>query len=207
MIRTKALRNQIVSNVQYNAAESGRHSSRCEPTCNRSTRSAFVSETRSRHRSGSVASAGYVSLLDTRTKAWVVILNKKGQGQPSSEPTLMLAVRKLSTGVSHYRPNTPGKKHLQRLQVTGLGKDHVSQSKADYAVALLLLGFVVSLAGQGSTYWLMSRLQRRSIVIIAMASLMLLATAVMYYESIVTFLYALHHHTLTERGHICTQRS
>lgn len=78
---------------------------------------------------------------------------------------------------------------------------------ADYAVALLLLGFVVTLAGQGSTYWLMSRLQRRSIVIIAMASLMLLATAVMYYESIITFLYALHHHTLTERGHICTHRS
>lgn len=78
---------------------------------------------------------------------------------------------------------------------------------ADYAVALLLLGFVVTLAGQGSTYWLMSRLQRRSIVIIAMASLMLLATAVMYYESIITFLYALHHQTLTERGHICTHRS
>lgn len=78
--------------------------------------------------------------------------------------------------------------------------------RADYAVALLLLGFVVTLAGQGSTYWLMSRLQRRSIVIIAMASLMLLATAVMYYESVVTFLYALHHHTLTERGHICTHR-
>ena len=82
----------------------------------------------------------------------------------------------------------------------------ITWCRADYAVALLLLGFVVSLAGQGSTYWLMSRLQRRSIVIIAMASLMLLATAVMYYESIVTFLYALHHHTLTERGHICTQR-
>ncbi|KAL0027362.1 hypothetical protein WJX79_004711 [Trebouxia sp. C0005] len=78
---------------------------------------------------------------------------------------------------------------------------------ADYAVALLLLGFVVTLAGQGSTYWLMSRLQRRSVVIIAMASLMLLATAVMYYESIITFLNALHHHTLTERGHVCTHRS
>ncbi|KAA6416576.1 MAG: hypothetical protein FRX49_13449, partial [Trebouxia sp. A1-2] len=77
---------------------------------------------------------------------------------------------------------------------------------ADYAVALLLLGFVVTLAGQGSTYWLMSRLQRRSVVIIAMASLMLLATAVMYYESIITFLNALHHHTLTERGHVCTHR-
>ena len=82
----------------------------------------------------------------------------------------------------------------------------IALCRADYAVALLLLGFVVTLAGQGSTYWLMSRLQRRSIVIIAMASLMLLATAVMYYESIITFLYALHHHTLTERGHICTHR-
>ncbi len=89
-----------------------------------------------------------------------------------------------------------------------LHKDHnvVTWCRADYAVALLLLGFVVTLAGQGSMYWLMSRLQRRSIVIIAMASLMLLATAVMYYESIITFLYALHHHTLTKRGHICTHR-
>lgn len=78
---------------------------------------------------------------------------------------------------------------------------------ADYAVALLLLGFVVTLAGQGSTYWLMSRLQRRSIVIIAMASLMLVASMVMYYESVVTFLDALHHHTLSQRGHICTSRS
>ncbi len=82
----------------------------------------------------------------------------------------------------------------------------IAWCRADYAIALLLLGFAVTLAGQGSTYWLMSRLQRRSIVIIAMASLMLLATAVMYYESIITFLYALHHHTLTERGHICTHR-
>ena len=83
---------------------------------------------------------------------------------------------------------------------------YVALCRADYAVALLLLGFVVTLAGQGSTYWLMSRLQRRSVVIIAMASLMLLATAVMYYESIITFLNALHHHTLTERGHVCTHR-
>jgi len=39
-----------------------------------------------------------------------------------------------------------------------------------------------------------------------MASLMLLATAVMYYESVITFLDALHHHTLTERGHVCSHR-
>ena len=71
---------------------------------------------------------------------------------------------------------------------------------------MFVLGFLVTLAGQGSTYWLMSRLQRRSIVIIAMAGLMLLATVVMYYESIVSFLEALHHHTLTQRGYICTQR-
>ena len=64
---------------------------------------------------------------------------------------------------------------------------------------------MVTLAGQGSTYWLMSKLQRRSIVIIAMASLMVLATTVMYYESIATFLDALHHHTLTQRGYICTR--
>ena len=68
------------------------------------------------------------------------------------------------------------------------------------------MGFVVTLAGQGSTYWLMSKLQRRSIVIIAMAGLMLLATAIMYYESLTVFLHALHTHTLSERGYICTQR-
>ncbi len=63
----------------------------------------------------------------------------------------------------------------------------IAWCRADYAVALLLLGSVVTLAGQGSTYWLMSRLQRRSVVKSAMVSLMLLATAVMYYESIITF--------------------
>lgn len=78
--------------------------------------------------------------------------------------------------------------------------------RADYAISVFVLGFLVTLAGQGSTYWLMSRLQRRSIVIIAMAGLMLLATVVMYYETVVSFLGALHHHALTERGHICTQR-
>ena len=57
----------------------------------------------------------------------------------------------------------------------------------DYSLALLILGFVVTLAGQSSTYWLMGRLQRRSIVIIAMALLMLLAALTMCYESIVVF--------------------
>lgn len=80
------------------------------------------------------------------------------------------------------------------------------QCRVDYSLALLALGFVVTLVGQGSTYWLMGKLQRRSVVIIAMASLMLLATVTMYYESTVTFLDALHEHTLSERGHICTQQ-
>ena len=78
--------------------------------------------------------------------------------------------------------------------------------RVDYSLALLILGFVVTLIGQGSTYWLMARVQRRSIVIIAMASLMLLATVTMYYESVVTFLDALHQHRLSERGHICTEK-
>ena len=77
----------------------------------------------------------------------------------------------------------------------------------DYSLALLILGFVVTLAGQSSTYWLMGRLQRRSIVIIAMALLMLLAALTMYYESIVVFLDALHEHRLSERGQICTEKS
>ena len=78
--------------------------------------------------------------------------------------------------------------------------------RVDYSLALLSLGFVVTLAGQGSTYWLMSKLQRRSIVIIAMALLMLLAALTMYYESIVVFLDALHEHRLSERGHVCASK-
>lgn len=78
--------------------------------------------------------------------------------------------------------------------------------RAEYAISVFVLGFLVTLAGQGSIYWLMSRLQRRSIVIIAMAGLMLLATVMMYYKSIVSFLWALHHHTLTKRGYICSHR-
>ena len=81
-----------------------------------------------------------------------------------------------------------------------------SKCRVDYSLALLALGFLVTLAGQGSTYWLMARLQRRSIVIIAMALLMLLAALTMYYESIVVFLVALHEHKLSERGHICAQK-
>ena len=94
-----------------------------------------------------------------------------------------------------------------------LGALHLNSTAAqccdfriDYSLAVLILGFVVTLVGQGSTYWLMSKLHRRSVVIIAMAALMLLATVTMYYEGTVTFLSALHEHRLSERGHICTQK-
>lgn len=94
--------------------------------------------------------------------------------------------------------------------VSKLSRSHplhlACKCRVDYSLCLLILGFVVTLAGQGSTYCLMGRLQRRSIVIIAMALLMLLAALTMYYESIVVFLDALHQHRLLERGHICTQQ-
>jgi hypothetical protein len=37
---------------------------------------------------------------------------------------------------------------------------------------MFLVGFLVTLAGQAAAYWLMHRLQRRSVVIFCMAALM-----------------------------------
>lgn len=44
--------------------------------------------------------------------------------------------------------------------------------RPDYGVAMFLVGFLVTLAGQAAAYWLMQRLQRRSVVIFCMAALM-----------------------------------
>jgi uncharacterized membrane protein YfcA len=47
----------------------------------------------------------------------------------------------------------------------------------DYAAALLALGFVATLAGQAASARLVAALQRRSVIIFAMALLMSLASA------------------------------
>lgn len=55
----------------------------------------------------------------------------------------------------------------------------------DYAVALLLLGFVVTLLGQLCTMKLVKALGRRSVIIFAMSLLMLLATGAASYQTYV----------------------
>ena len=42
----------------------------------------------------------------------------------------------------------------------------------DYGIVLFILGFAATLAGQLGAHWLMTRLQRRSIVVFSMAALM-----------------------------------
>lgn len=44
--------------------------------------------------------------------------------------------------------------------------------RADYGIAMFVVGFVVTLAGQAAATWLMQRLQRRSVIVFCMASLM-----------------------------------
>lgn len=46
----------------------------------------------------------------------------------------------------------------------------------DYGAALLALGFTVTLAGQASSLALVRALRRRSVIVFAMAALMVLAT-------------------------------
>ena len=55
----------------------------------------------------------------------------------------------------------------------------------DYAIALLLVGFFVTLLGQLCTIKLVKALGRRSIIIFAMSALMLLATVAAGYQSVV----------------------
>jgi len=53
------------------------------------------------------------------------------------------------------------------------------QVKPDYGVAVFAVGLVATFAGQTGATALMRRLQRRSVVIGCMASLMILSTVVM----------------------------
>lgn len=42
----------------------------------------------------------------------------------------------------------------------------------DYGVAILVLGFAATMLGQMGAHWLMTRLQRRSVVVFCMAALL-----------------------------------
>lgn len=74
----------------------------------------------------------------------------------------------------------------------------------DYAGAVFVLGLVVTLAGQGVCYWLMDRLQRRSIIIFSMAGLLTLSSVVIYWEAVTAVMQAINTHTLLSFGSICS---
>ena len=74
----------------------------------------------------------------------------------------------------------------------------------DYGVALFGIGLVATFVGQTGAHALMRHMQRRSVIIGAMASLMLLSTVVMYGEAAARIHAALHEQALWKFGDICT---
>ena len=57
---------------------------------------------------------------------------------------------------------------------------------------------------QVACYMLMRALGRRSVIVFAMAALMVLSLAVTIYESVVGIEMAIHNHRLWRFGHICS---
>jgi uncharacterized membrane protein YfcA len=53
----------------------------------------------------------------------------------------------------------------------------------DYAVPLMVIGFLATLAGQLATSWLVRVVGRRSLIIFVMTALLVIASAVMVYQS------------------------
>lgn len=74
----------------------------------------------------------------------------------------------------------------------------------DYGVALFVIGLVATFIGQTGATHLMRRLERRSVIIGCMASLMLLSTVVMYGEAAVRIRAAVHDQSLWLLGDICS---
>ncbi len=56
---------------------------------------------------------------------------------------------------------------------------------------------------QVACHWLMKRLNRRSVIIISMALLMLVSMVIIYYEAILSTVNAIRDHTLLRFGRIC----
>lgn len=76
----------------------------------------------------------------------------------------------------------------------------------DYAQALLLLGFVVTLAGQLVSTHLVKVLKRRSIIVFAMGLLMLLASVAAIYQMGLSTATAYQHPPMWKWGSICQHR-
>jgi hypothetical protein len=56
---------------------------------------------------------------------------------------------------------------------------------------------------QVACFWVMQRLNRRSIIVIAMAVLMLISSVVIYYEALESTIEAIRAHSLFNFGKIC----
>lgn len=76
----------------------------------------------------------------------------------------------------------------------------------DYAQALLLLGFLVTLVGQLVATHLVKVLKRRSIIIFAMGLLMLLASVAAIYQMGLSTVTAYQHPPMWTWGTICQHR-
>jgi len=74
----------------------------------------------------------------------------------------------------------------------------------DYGIALFVIGLVATFVGQTGAHALMKRMQRRSVIVYCMASLMLLSTVVMYGEAAARIHAALHEESLWQFGDICS---
>ena len=75
--------------------------------------------------------------------------------------------------------------------------------RQDYATAAFLLGLVVTLVGQTVCWWLVQRLGRRSIIVFAMAGLLLMALTIITYSAGLSTLRAVRAHTLLQFSSIC----
>lgn len=74
--------------------------------------------------------------------------------------------------------------------------------KWDYAALMMLTGFIVTVVGQKMTYHMIEQLGRRSVVVLAMAVLLTMGSAIMVYE-IFPALAAAHVAGYFHVSHIC----
>lgn len=75
--------------------------------------------------------------------------------------------------------------------------------KADYGIALFLIGLGVTMVGQLAAHQMMTKLKRRSIVVFSMATLLTLAAVVMVAEAAVETASAVRQGALLDWGSIC----
>lgn len=73
----------------------------------------------------------------------------------------------------------------------------------DYGLALACVGFGVTLAGQLAMHRLMKTLKRRSVIVFAMAAMLVLSAAAVGAQAFYAVFEAARGHTLGLWGHIC----